>query len=138
MSRRKKWRIRSVAAVLISLPLLLSGCQKTESILAGMGGEKGYERPEIMIAAMSQKNTCEELCTGQIWSVPDTEYSHCMASYGNLARRSIKFPFMGNLFWNLAVIRKIHFETMAGTASRLDTAWLYMSARPVGVGIVCI
>ncbi len=68
MSRRKKWRIRSAAAVLISLPLLLSGCQKTESILAGMGGEKGYERPEIMIAAMSQKNTCEELCTGQIWS----------------------------------------------------------------------
>lgn len=66
MSRRKKWRIRSAAAVLISLPLLLSGCQKTESILAGMGGEKGYERPEIMIAAMSQKNTCEEL-----WHRPD-------------------------------------------------------------------
>ena len=81
MSRRKKWRIRSVAAVLISLPLLLSGCQKTESILAGMGGEKGYERPEIMIAAMSQKNTCEELCTGQIWSAQVDESGKTFEEY---------------------------------------------------------
>ena len=81
MSRRKKWRIRSAAAVLISLPLLLSGCQKTESILAGMGGEKGYERPEIMIAAMSQKNTCEELCTGQIWSAQVDESGKTFEEY---------------------------------------------------------
>ncbi len=81
MSRRKKWRVRSAAAVLIALPLLLSGCQKTESILAGMGGEKGYERPEIMIAAMSQKNTCEELCTGQIWSAQVDESGKTFEEY---------------------------------------------------------
>lgn len=81
MSRRKKWRTRAAAAVLVSLALFLSGCQKTESILAGMGGEKGYGLPEIMIVAMSQKNTCEELCTDQIWSAQVDESGKTFEEY---------------------------------------------------------
>lgn len=79
MSRGKKWRVR--AAILVSLAFLLSGCQKTESILAGMGSERGYGLPEIMIAAMSQKNTCESLCTDQIWSAQVDESGKTFEEY---------------------------------------------------------
>lgn len=81
MSRRKRWKARAAAAVLLSLMLFLSGCQKTESILAGMGGERGYDLPEIMIVAMSQKNTCEELCTAQIWSAQVDETGKTFEEY---------------------------------------------------------
>lgn len=93
MSRRKKWNLRTAAAILISLSLFLTGCQKAESILAGMGGEAGYGLPEIMIAAMSQKNTCEKLCTAQIWSAQVDESGKTFEEY---AKEQLK-SFMDEL-----------------------------------------
>lgn len=83
MDGRKKWKSRhgKAAAVFISLALLLSGCQKTESMLAGMGEEKGYGLPEIMVVAMSQKNTYEKICTAQIWSAQVDESGKTFEEY---------------------------------------------------------
>lgn len=74
---------RAKKAVLAALccALFLSGCQKAESMLAGLGGEKGYGLPEIMMIAMSQKNTYEEICTGEIWGVQVDEEGTTFEQY---------------------------------------------------------
>ena len=67
-NRRRACGARLTAAALLGA-VLLTGCQKAESMLAGITSEQGYDLPEIMIVAMSQTNTYEEICTDQIWSV---------------------------------------------------------------------
>ena len=67
-NRRKAWAARLAIAAFLGM-VLLTGCQKAESMLAGITSEQGYELPEILIVAMSQKNTYEKICTDQIWSV---------------------------------------------------------------------
>lgn len=125
MTRRKKWRVGAAAAVLVSLLLFLSGCQKTESILAGMGGEKGYGLPEIMIAAMSQKNTYEELCTDQIWSAQVDESGKTFEEYTKEQLKS----FMDELKILTLLARERGISlTEEETAAMSQAAEEYMSA----------
>lgn len=79
--KMKRSSLRAAALLIAALLFLSTGCQKSAVTTVEKRTEKGYALPQIMIIAMSDKNSYEDVCSSQIWDLKIPGGSETFAEY---------------------------------------------------------